>query len=365
MTNKRIQAWQDLRFGMFIHFGLYSMLGGVWQGKMIDGYNEQILSQAPIQEGEYEQLAKQFNPVNFDADAIAELAVEAGMKYIVITAKHHDGFCLFHSKHTEYNIIDATPYGKDLVLELSEACAKHNIGLGIYFSWIDWHYPHAAPMSNHNSDPITDKHMEYNLVQIEELLTKYGPIVEVWFDMGAPTAEQSREMAKLVHHLQPLAMVNGRIWNGQEDFAVLGDNEIPDFLIDGPWQTPASIYHATWGYRSWQERTDLSGKIKEQTFNLSKVLELGGNYLLNIGPKGDGSIVDFEAAVLRGLGQWAQDGISNSISQRKRIVLKSKDAETLFGFQGKDYYSNKPVAAKKRWLVNVTQPGIYEISVEM
>lgn len=302
-NNKR-QHWGDLSFGMFIHFGLYSILGGVWKGRNITkGYSEQILAHAQIPQEEYEELAKQFNPVNFDANAIVELAEAAGMKYIVITAKHHDGFCLFHTKYSRYNVVDASPYGRDIVLELSEACQKRGLKFGVYYSWIDWHYPHAVPISEHNYDPVPDKHMEYNLAQIEELLTNYGDITQAWFDMGAPTAEQSRQMAELVHRLQPNTMISGRIWNGQEDFIVPGDNEIPQSRIKGLWQTPASIYHETWGYRSWQKKTDLTEKIKEQLANLRNVIELGGSYLLNIGPRGDGSVVKFEADVLQGMGE--------------------------------------------------------------
>ncbi len=372
--NDRIQRWKDLQFGMFIHFGIYSMLGGMWQGERITkGYSEQIHNHAQIPKDEYAQLAKQFNPVNFDADAIAQLAVDAGMKYIVITTKHHDGFCLFHSRHTTYNMVDATPYGKDIVAELAEACRKHDLKFGVYFSWIDWHYPHAIPMSptSNNSDPIPEKHMDFNLAQVEELLIQYGPIAEVWFDMGAPTLAQSKAMADLVHRLQPDALVNGRIWHGLSDFTVLGDNQIPDFKIDGPWQTPASIYHATWGYRSWQERTNLSGKITEQVSNLKSVWALGGNYLLNIGPQGDGSVVEFEADVLRGIGQALRENpsLSNKVGEdpsvRHRIVLNDKDAELFYRFDGANYASVKPMVAQKRWVVDVPSTGKCEIEVDM
>ncbi|MEI6424464.1 MAG: alpha-L-fucosidase, partial [Lentisphaerota bacterium] len=377
----KMKNWLDLRFGMFIHFGLYSMLGGMWQGRKItDGYSEQIRSHGKITKEEYEQLAKQFNPIHFNPDSIAELAVDTGMKYIVITAKHHDGFSMFHTKHSEFNIVDATPYGKDIVLQMSEACQRHGLKLGIYFSWIDWHYPYAAPMSKHNSDPIPDEHMEFNLYQVEELLTNYGPIAEIWFDMGAPTAEQSRKMAELVHHLQPNALINGRIWNDQGDFAVLGDNQIPEFAIAGPWQTPASIYHATWGYRSWQVRDDLEGKIAEQTSNLGKVLGLGGNYLLNIGPRGDGSVVDFEKETLLGIGKWASENQNvfsvehaeelqrsgqsvHVLGKERPCVLRDEDAKDLHHYTGKDYYSSKAVITEKRWLYQATS-GNYEIFIE-
>ncbi|MCC6581510.1 MAG: alpha-L-fucosidase [Phycisphaeraceae bacterium] len=368
MTTNKVQQWRDLRFGMFIHFGLYSIAGGVWDGRQITkGYSEQILAHAPVPRTDYENLAKQFNPTAFDPDAIAALAVDAGMKYIIITTKHHDGFCLFHSRHTKYNMVDATPYGKDVVAQLAEACRRRGLKFGVYFSWIDWHYPHALPISDHNSDAIPDKHMAFNLAQVEELMTQYGPIVEVWFDMGAPTRQQSQDMVNLVHRLQPEAMVNGRVWHGLGDFTVLGDNQVPDFDIEGPWQTPASIYHATWGYRSWQERTDLPGKIKDLTDGMKQVRQRGGNYLLNIGPRGDGSIVEFEADVLRGIGQWmrANANIQPAASASlPRVTLKDADARLTYRFAGADYYSNKPITAKKTWTAILPNGEKCEIVVE-
>lgn len=349
---RREQEWRELRFGMFIHFGLYSMLGGVWKGKRItEGYSEQIRSQAGISREDYAALASTFNPVNFDPDAIARLALEAGMRYILITAKHHDGFNLFRTRYSRFNVVDATPYGKDLVRQLAEACGRHGLKFGVYFSAIDWNFEGALPISSHNSDPIPPRHMEFNLAQVEELLTGYGPVAEIWFDMGAPTAEQSRRMAELVHRLQPATMINGRIWNDQGDFAVLGDNEVPRYRIAGPWQTPASIYHATWGYREWQERTDLNGKIAEQISNLSRVLALGGNYLLNIGPRGDGSVVEFEADVLRGIGRWIKEegglpACAEAAARRSKGDLR--DDGITYRLSGSDYYSCKPVPVNEK-----------------
>ncbi|MCF7853394.1 MAG: alpha-L-fucosidase [Candidatus Pacebacteria bacterium] len=356
MTNghhftEREQRWRDLRFGMFIHFGLYSLLGGVWKDGLIpNGYSEQIQSHAGIPRDEYAALARQFDPARFDADAIAGLAVEAGMRYVVITAKHHDGFSLFHTRQSSFNVVDASPYGRDIVLELSEACRRHGLAFGVYFSWIDWHFPHAAPMSRHNSDPITPEHMAFNLAQVEELLTNYGPIAEVWLDMGAPTVEQSRQMAEHVHRLQPDAMINGRIWNDQGDFSVLGDNEVPTYRIAGPWQTPASIYKETWGYRAWQERTDLNGKIEECKANLREVLARGGNYLLNIGPRGDGSVVEFEAQVLRGIGRWIEkNGGLSACAARQNLSLSDAGGDTtVYRWTGSDYYSCKLVPCHQR-----------------
>jgi alpha-L-fucosidase len=300
-----IQQWQDRKFGMFIHWGLYAIPAGVWNGQRItNGYSEQIQSHAPIPNPDYEKLAAQFNPDKWDAEAVVKLAQQAGMKFIVITAKHHDGFNMFATRQTNYNVVDATPYGKDVVKQLSDACARHGLKFGVYYSTIDWHYPDATTWTEDNNNDIPDKHADFNVRQLRELMTGYGPMSEIWFDMGNPTLAQSRFFAGTVHGIQPECMVSGRVFNHQGDFAVMGDNRIPRIILDEPWQTPASIYGDTWGYRSWQERQDLPGKIDEHILKLAEVAARGGNYLLNIGPRGDGSIVEFEAAVLRGVGAW-------------------------------------------------------------
>lgn len=298
-----IRAWQARKFGMFIHFGLYSMLGGRWHGKRVDnGYSEQIMANAPIPLKQYEALAGQFDPVKFDPDAIVALARAAGMKFIVITAKHHDGFNMFHTRQTRYNVVDDTPYHADIVKQLADACARGGIKFGVYYSTIDWHHGnHYIPG---NSNPITPAHAAFNVAQLKELMSGYGPISEIWFDMGKPTPAQSALFARTVHTLQPQTMVSGRVWNYQGDFTVMGDNAEPDFPIDEPWQTPASIFPDTWGYRAWEKRTDLPGKIGENIERLVRVVSRGGNYILNIGPRGDGSVVPYEADVLRGVGRW-------------------------------------------------------------
>lgn len=303
--NQRIAEWQRLRYGMFIHWGLYSEIGGVWNGEPVTkGYNEQIQMWANISEEDYLKVANKFTAEQFDAAEICRLAKDAGMKYIVITTKHHDGFSMFNTATTDYNIVEKTPYGKDPLKLLAEECRNHGLKFGIYFSLVDWHQGHEFDGNNCNSIPESMEPIIEG--QLRELLTNYGPIAEVWFDMSAPTLEQSERIAGLVRELQPEAMINSRIWNNNGDFRTLGDNEIPSVPLDGAWQTPASIYHSTWGYRSWQQREDLEGKIKELVQSLVSIRARGGNYLLNIGPRGDGSIVEFEAEVLRGIGSWIQ-----------------------------------------------------------
>ncbi len=305
-----IRDWQSRKFGMFIHFGLYSELGGVWKGERIQDYNEQIRLHAHIPKDEYAAVAARFNPSKWDPDAIVKLAEAAGMKFIVITSKHHDGFSMFHTRESKFNIVDGSPYGKDIVKGLSDACARHGMKFGVYFSTIDWQDPRAngisQPPAKENDNVIPKAHEDYNVAQLRELTTRYGPLTEVWFDMGQPTPEQSERFAATVHTAQPECMVSGRVFNSQGDFTVMGDNELPTSVIDEPWQTPGSIYDETWGYRSWQERKDLAGKTHEHLLRLVKVVSRGGNYILNIGPRGDGTVVEFEADVLRGVGAWVK-----------------------------------------------------------
>ena len=300
-----IRAWQDRKFGMFIHFGLYSIAGGMWNGKRVDnGYSEQIFANGPIPPKDYQALAAHFDPVHFDADAIVALAKAAGMKFIVITAKHHDGFNLFQTAQTNYNTVEDTPYHQDIVKQLAQACARGGLKFGVYYSTIDWHHPGGNTYIEGNSNPITPSQEAFNVAQIKELLGHYGPIAEIWFDMGKPTPAQSAHFAQTVHALQPQTMISGRVWNYQGDFAVMGDNGEPDVAMELPWQSPASMFPQTWGYRSWQARTDLPGKIRENILRLVRVVSQGGNYILNIGPEGDGSVVPFEAQVLHGIGDW-------------------------------------------------------------
>ena len=297
-----LTSWHNNKYSMFIHFGVYSELGGVWQGKPVTrGYSEQIQAHAGIMTDVYDDVPATFNPVKWNADAIASLAKKAGMRSVVITSKHHDGFCIYHSAYTRFNVVDASPFKRDVIKELSGACQKAGLNFGLYYSLIDYR---LHPFASHNANAITSDHHEYNKKQISELLTNYGPISEMWFDMGSLTGLQSQEIYDLVHRLQPGCMVSGRLGNNAYDFCVMGDNEYPDYKIDAPWQTPASMFDETWGYRSWQKRGDAPAKSREKLLSLIKVVGRGGNYLLNIGPKGDGTVVPYEEEVLTNIGKW-------------------------------------------------------------
>ena len=274
--------WVNQKFSMFIHWGLYSELGGVWKGQ----------------------------PVR----SVVALAKAAGMKSIVFTSKHHDGFCMYHSKYTKYNIVDATPFKRDVMKELSDACRRQGVKFAVYYSLIDWNFP-GNGITPHNADAISKEHHAFSMHQVEEIMTNYGPISEIWFDMGSLSGQQSKELYDLVSRLQPQCMVSGRLGNDRGDFAVMADNAYPDYKIGVPWQTPASFFDETWSYRSWQGRGSLDKKIDEKLRSLVKVVSRGGNFLLNIGPRGDGSVVEFERDALLAMGKWMKrygEGIYNT-----------------------------------------------------
>ena len=346
---KPSQKWINQKYSMFIHFGLYSAYGGVYEGEPVRrGYSEQIQSFAGIFSDWYGNTANNFNPSNWNPDEIVKLAKNAGMKSIVFTSKHHDGFCMYYSKYTPFNIVEATPYGKDLMKDLADACKRGGIDFGVYYSLIDWHYPHGYPISSHNADPLTDEHYQFNLKQVEEIMTNYGNISEIWFDMGSLTPSQSKGLYDLVNRLQPNCMISGRLGNNYVDFAVMADNEYPEYKMGIPWQTAASMFDETWGYRSWQERGDVESKVEEKILSLIKVISRGGNYLLNIGPSGDGSVVEFEKDVLLEIGEWIQQN-SEAIYDTKEDPFSTSanwgeitsTSNTLYAF-----ITNTPVSEK-------------------
>lgn len=297
-----VRAWRERQIGLFIHFGVYSVFGGVYEGRKItEGYSEQIMQFAPIPKEAYLAAANTMDFAGFSAKEYVSLARRAEMNYILITAKHHDGFCMFDTKTTDFNIVKQTPYAKDLLAELSRECRTQGMGFGIYFSLVDWNLGHSYDPNNRNPIP---KEIELPLCeQLKELVTGYGELCEIWFDMSTPTPEQSETFRGIVKQYCPSAMINGRIGNGKGDFITFWDNEIPTEAPDHPWQTPQSIYPDTWGYRSWRVHEDIETRSKRIIENYESVCSRGGNYLLNIGPKGDGSVDEFEREVLIRLGE--------------------------------------------------------------
>jgi len=321
--DNRMEWWREARFGMFIHWGLYAVPAGEWKGEKVSGIGEWIMQRAKIPVSEYEQLAKQFNPVKFDAEQWVQIAKNAGMKYIVITSKHHDGFCLWDSKYTDYDVMDATPFKRDILNELAVECKKQGIKLCFYHSIMDWHHPDAqSPFyPNYNdtskSNPNFDRYVEYYLKgQLKELVQNYGPLGIMWFD-GEWVKDWTREMGWDMYEyclsLQPDTIVNNRVGNGRQGMRGLSKNdefagdygtpeqEIPATGLPGvDWETCMTM-NDTWGFKSydhnWKSREDLLHKLVD-------IASKGGNFLLNVGPTAEGLIPAPSLERLAAIGEW-------------------------------------------------------------
>ncbi|MHC4389490.1 MAG: alpha-L-fucosidase, partial [Planctomycetota bacterium] len=302
--DERIAWWRDAKFGMFIHWGLYAIPAGVWKGEDIIGVSEWIMRFAEIPVAEYEPLAEQFNPVKFSAEEWIQIAKNAGMKYIVITAKHHDGFAMYDTDVNDFNIVDATPFKRDPLRELKDACEKHDMKLGIYYSHVqDWRHPDAWG-NKWEFDPEKkdfDNYF-YNLSkpQVKELLTRYDPRL-IWFDTaGDLTRARSGELVAMVRELQPDCLINGRVGPGGGDYTQMGDNDIPATFVEGDWETPATL-NDSWGYK----RKDNNWKsTRELLVLLTRIVSKGGNYLLNVGPDAEGLIPQPSVERLQQIGEW-------------------------------------------------------------
>jgi alpha-L-fucosidase len=303
----RLNWWRDAKFGLFIHWGLYSIPAGEWQGQKIPGIGEWIMYRAQIPVAEYEPLAKRFNPVKFDAAEWVALAKRAGQKYIVITSKHHDGFCMYKSELTTYNIAGATPFGRDPLKELAIECQKQGLKLGFYYSQTqDWHHPDGDGNTwdfDESKKDFADYIDNYVKPQVRELLTNYGPIAIIWFDTPKGiSVEQSQALLDLCREIQPECLVCGRLGNSLGDYASAGDNAIPQQLVELDWETPATI-NDTWGYKAddhnWKSPQDLIHKLVD-------IISKGGNYLLNVGPTAEGVIPEPSVERLLAMGDWLQ-----------------------------------------------------------
>ena len=302
---ERLAWFHQAKYGLFIHWGLYAIPAGEWKGKRIPGIGEWIMNRARVPVREYEQLAKQFNPVKYNAEEWVQLAKDAGMKYIVITSKHHDGFAIYHSKVSKYNVVDATPFKRDVLKELAAACAKHKMPLGFYYSQAqDWHDPNGAGNSwdfGPNDKKDFDKYLrEKAEPQVRELLTDYGPVALVWFDTPQMmNAERAQRFTDIVRSLQPKTLIDGRL-GAAGDYVTTGDNVIPPDVQSDAWEVPATINH-TWGYKTYDHDWKSPGQI---TFKLVDIVSKGGNYLLNVGPMADGVIPRPSQDILRAVGEW-------------------------------------------------------------
>jgi alpha-L-fucosidase len=302
----RMAWWREARFGMFIHWGVYSVPAGTYDGKKIPGIGEWIMNKGKIPMTNYQAYAKEFNPTNFNADAWVKTAKNAGMKYIVITAKHHDGFAMFDTQASAWNIMQATPFGRDPLKELAAACKKYGMKLGFYYSQAqDWNNGGSAsggkwdPAQTHDMDDYIDK---IAVPQVKELLTHYGEFPAViWWD--TPIDMNTNRAAKLAELLK---LKPGIIYNNRLGGGFSGDTETPEQYIPPTgypgrdWETCMTM-NDTWGFKSYDENWKSAQTLIR---NLIDASSEGGNYLLNVGPTSAGEIPDASIERLKAVGDW-------------------------------------------------------------
>jgi alpha-L-fucosidase len=290
------------RFGMFIHWGIFS----------VPAWHEQVLWRGRMRRSEYEAYAREFNPVNFDPDRWLDLARSVGMEYITVTAKHHDGFCMFDSKYTDYSVMHS-PYKKDIIRMIAESARRHDFKFGVYYSIPDWHHPNYPNQGRHhemwgnreNDDPDYDRYFEYMENQVTELCTNYGEISQLFWDLNV-LDYNNREFNDRMRRLQPSMLINNRGPDNGDYATPERDYDSPDRQtsqgMEFPGRTEAcqSLGRESWGHR-----------IDEDYYNpkylmqsMDKILAMGGNYLLNVGPRADGTFDERDTVSLKRIGQW-------------------------------------------------------------
>jgi alpha-L-fucosidase len=311
--DERMQWWRDARFGLFIHWGLYAIPGGEWKG--VDYGTEcgaqgaeWIMAGAGIPREEYRELTKQFNPVEFDAEQWVSLARAAGMKYIVITSKHHDGFCLFDTEHTDYNVMDATPFKRDIIKELADACAKQDMRFGVYYSHnFDWYHSRHRKLPKEKPAMSAPRYLDMVQGHIRELLTNYGDMAVLWFDMGFGSLQDANAQGALVRELQPKTIICSRLYQRSAthqyaDFVSLPDRQVASARVDRDTETCMTMRH-NWGYdrddNHWKSTKDV---IERLVLSASR----GVNFLLNVGPTPEGTFCPEEIERLQAVGKWME-----------------------------------------------------------
>jgi len=335
--DNRMEWWRDAGFGMFIHWGVYSVPAGVYNGE--GKYAEWIMDQAKIPVEEYEKYASEFNPVKFNADEWVRMAKAAGMKYIVITSKHHDGFCMWDSKLTDYDIVDATPFKRDVLKELSEACEKQDMTLCFYHSIMDWHHPDAKGKN------FPKYREEYLKPQLKELLTNYGKIGVMWFDgewIDEWTEEQGRDLYNYVRNLQPDIIINNRVGKGRagmqgmmKDNKAVGDfgtpeQEILENSASMDWESCMTMNNH-WGFASYDKNFKTTQVLID---NIVDIAAKGGNYLLNIGPTSEGVFPEESIERLREISDWMN--INGEIVHNSESMKSFMENDSLYYAKSKD-----------------------------
>jgi alpha-L-fucosidase len=322
----RMSWWDDAKFGMFIHWGLYAVPAGEYNGEKVDGIGEWIMNSLRIPISEYEQFAPQFNPVKFDAREWVSLAKDAGMNYIIITSKHHDGFCLWDTEYTDWNIMKATPFRRDILKELADACKEEGIKLGFYYSIMDWHHPDAQAIfepdynqwrDSENTNPNFRRYLdEFMKPQLKELLTKYEDIGVLWFDgewIPDYTTGMGKEIYNYIRNIKPDLIVNNRVDKGRQGMAGMdaegdfaGDFGTPEKQIPATgmpglkWESCLTM-NDTWGYKHFDHNWKSSATL---IHNLIDIASKGGNLLLNVGPTAEGLIPGPSVERLKEMGRW-------------------------------------------------------------
>ena len=318
-TNERALWFTDSRFGMFIHWGVYSGAEGIWKGEKLrydNDYAEWIYYRNRIDRNEYTGLLDRFDWEEIDPEEWVLLAKEAGMKYVTITAKHHDGFALWDSKVSDYDVAEFTQPKRDIIKELSGACKKHGLKLGLYYShWVDWEHPNGWDHSKEIygiTDELYDQYWQEKVIpQMRELLTGYGEIGLIWFDMWIHhsntivTKEQLLQLKGLIRELQPDCLVNSRLGLSSEedsdiDFKTLGDNQLGRKKEEFPWQSPATVAHS-WGFHALEDQWKSTTTLLHSLINN---VSLNGNFMLNIGPRANGDVPYEISQRLREMGDW-------------------------------------------------------------
>ena len=318
--DERMAWWREARFGMFIHWGLYAVPAGEWNGKPVGGIGEWIMNRGKIPLADYSKLVDQFNPVKYDAAEWVRIAKDAGMKYIVITSKHHDGFCLWDSKHTEYDIA-STPYGKDLLKPLAEECRKQGLKMCFYHSIMDWQHKNYEPLpgwdkNRQGHEGGYEKYVTYMKSQLKELVKDYGPLGVMWFDgewEKTWTHAHGIDLYDYVRSLQPDILINNRVDKGRRGMEGMNkggefrgdfgtpEQQIPAKGVPGvDWESCMTMNH-TWGFKKsdhgWKSSRDLIRKLID-------IASKGGNFLLNVGPTGEGEIPGPSVERLAAMGRW-------------------------------------------------------------
>jgi len=308
--NARMQWWRDAKFGLFIHWGVYSVPAGTYKGEQIQGIGEWIMRNAEIPVEEYKAFANEFNPVNYDPDAWVRLAKRAGMKYLVITSKHHDGFALYDSRVTNWDIADATPYGKDLLKPLEEACIRHGIKLGFYYSQAqDWVHPGGGKARLEEGDGWDPAHKgdfdrylhEIAYPQVKEILSNYELDI-LWWDTPVWMNRERADLLRRLIKLRPGLITNNRLGGDYTGDLTTPEQKVPATGLDYDWESCMTM-NRTWGYKSYDD----DWKSTETLIHtLIDIVSKGGNFLLNVGPTSLGEIPQPSIERLEAVGRWME-----------------------------------------------------------